>query len=262
MKIAKQNTASASPRRIALHGLIIAVVMIGIGVGATYAVFGGVLDNLGSMTGGNKVIIESVNAYTSGDRMVITGNIRNIGTGAMTSVVIDEITAGDLVITQSSATDDGLIAARHGALTISGQQHDGSDFGPTTRDLDEAVPAITAGTNTLGWAVVAAAGTPLTDTATVPNTQQFRFNPTNTVGGATADITGFSTDENVLEALPAGDSQSFRVVITGISSGANPNVLDILRSVPAGSDLFITVSGTDGQSSTISDVRTATIKQR
>lgn len=249
-------------RRSGLQQAVITGLLVVIGIGATFAITSGILDNADSMAGSNRIAITSINAYTAGDRLVISGNLQNLGSQPLTSVVIDEITAGDLVITQNSAIIDGQIAAQHGALTLEGLQHDGTDFGPITRDLDEAVAAITAGTNTLGWAVVTVAGTPATDTATTPNTEQFRLNPTAAVGGATVDITGFSIDENDLEPLAAGSSKSFRIVVTGISSGVNPNVLDILRTVPASTDLFMTVSGTDGQASTISDPRSTPVKAR
>ena len=261
MTTIRKQTSTHLNRR-ALSNLVVTLIIIGVGATMAYAALGGVQDNLGSLTGSSKVVISSINAYTSGDRLVISGNIQNIGNQPLTSVVIDEITAGSLIITQSGAIADGQIAAGHGALTLEGLEHNGTTFGPITRDLDQAVAAITAGANTLGWAMVAVAGTPATDTVTEPNTIQYRLNPTAAVGGATVDMTGISIDENDLEPLAAGASKSFRIVVTGISSGINPDVLDVLRTVPASTDLFMTVTGTDGQTSTISDPRSTRVTAR
>ena len=179
--------------------------------------------------------------------MVISGNIQNLGSQLLTSVVIDEITAGDLVITQSSAIADGQIAAGHGTLSLAGLEHDGSaiDFGEV--DIDAAVTAST-GINRIVWTAI-----------TAGSADDFRFIETAGFGGAIVDISGLSTDEDGLEPLAAG-SKSFRITVTGISSGTNPNVLDILRTVPASTNLFMTVSGTDGQASTISDPRSVSVR--
>lgn len=254
-----QKHGPAAPRtRRALHGLVITLIMIGIGAGATYAIFGGVIDNLGAMTDSNRVIIESVNAYTNNDRMVITGNIKNLGSTAMTSVVIDEIAVGDLVVTQSAAISDGTIAAGHGSITLAGLGGDAAatPIGATTVDVDTAVAAaggtITTGKVDHGAAIIVDS-----------NGAKFVFG--GAAGGANAmvDVIGLSTDEGNLESLPAGASKSFRITITGVSAGSSlGSVLDILRTVPAGSELFITMAGTDGQTSTISDVRTAKVKAR
>lgn len=109
--------------------------------------------------------------------------------------MIDEITAGDLVITQLPNIEDGLIAAGHGTMSISGLEGDGTPFSPTVLDLDTAVVAPTASTPDLAWAAAAVAGTPATDTATEPNTDTYHF-LVGTVGGATVSITGLSNDEN------------------------------------------------------------------
>ncbi len=79
---------------------------------------------------------------------------------------------------------------------------------------------------------------------------------------ATVLVTGFSTDEDDLVSLTAGSSKSFRIVVTGISTGGHADVLDILRTVPASSELYITVTGTDGSTSTISDPRSTRVTQR
>ncbi len=46
-----------------------------------------------------KLVIETVSAYTDDNRLVISGNIKNLGSGIMKSVTIDEIAVSDLVIT-------------------------------------------------------------------------------------------------------------------------------------------------------------------
>ena len=79
---------------------------------------------------------------------------------------------------------------------------------------------------------------------------------------ATVLVTGLSTDEDDLVSLTAGSSKSFRIVVTGISTGGSADVLDILRTVPASSELYITVTGTDGSTSTISDPRSTRVTQR
>ena len=252
-----QHDTRGHPIRLGLSGLIISVVMIGIGVGATFAVMGGVLDNLDSMAGSNKVIVESVNAYTNNDRMVITGNIKNIGNTALTSVLIDEISAGDLVITQDAATGDGQIVDGHGNMVLVGLQHDGNPvsfsnpvaFNATLpSDVDHTpTSSATAGHVWHGGGA---------------QDDRFYFLGAANVGGAYITVTGLSTDDDELVSLPAGVSQAFRIVITGESQGATVGLLDVLRTVPAGSELFITIAGTNGQTSTISDVRTTNVKAR
>ena len=88
-----QTQSQKLPTRSGLSGLVIALILVGIGAGATFAVMGGVLDNLDSMAATNRVVIESVTAYTNGDRMVITGNVKNLGSQPIESITIDEITA-------------------------------------------------------------------------------------------------------------------------------------------------------------------------
>ena len=251
-----QHGTRGHPIRLGLSGLIISVVMIGIGVGATFAVMGGVLDNLDSMAGSNKVIVESVNAYTNGDRMVITGNIKNIGTTAMTSVLISEISAGDLVITQNPITEDGDIPAGHGSMDLAGLGGDatGTVIATTTVDVDTDVAAI--GTLTANFVNHGAA-------ITADDGAKFVFGPAATGSSAMVDVIGLSTDEGTLESLPAGAAKSFRITITGVSVGSSAaTVLDILRTVPAGAEMILTIAGTDGQSSTISDPRTTRVNAR
>ena len=248
-------------RRSGLQQLVTLGLLVAVAIGATFAITSGILDNADSMSGTNRIAIVSVNAYTDGNRMVISGNLQNLGSQPLTSVTIDEITAGDLVITQLANIEDGQIAAGHGTLSLAGLEGDGTAFSPPALDLDSAVAAPAAATADLDWTAVAVAGTPATDTITSPNTDTYHF-LVGTVGGATVSVAGLSNDENDLEALAAGSSKAFRIVITGLSSGTNPDVLDILRTVPASSELFITVAGTDGQTSTISDPRSVRVQAR
>ena len=241
-------------RRSGLHSLVTLGLLVAVAVGATFAVTSGILDNLDSMSGSNRIAIVSVNAYTDGDRMVISGNLQNLGSQPLTSVIIDEITAGDLVITQLANIEDGQIAAGHGTLTLSGLD----DVGGTISGTDDSDATGTAGAITGGLT-----GLTITDTTGGFNIVDGSADAA-TAGtvSATVTVTGLSNDENVLEPLAAGSSKSFRIVVTGISSGGSADVLDILRTVPASSELFITVAGTDGQTSTISDPRSVRVQAR
>lgn len=204
----------------------------------------------------NRVVITDVSAFTSGDRMVVTGNMQNLGSQPLTSVTIDETTAGALIITQRTVIEDGVIEDGHGDLLLTGVDYDGDtlDFSATAA---EAVAATT---------VAPAAGekSVFLASVTVADDTYYFTDSTSNIGSATITLTGFSTTEAGAdwEALAAGSSKSFRVVITGVSSGDNTDVLDVLRSVPASTDLFITVTGTDGQTTTISDPRSTRVTAR
>lgn len=243
------NITTAQHRRSGISSLIVTLIIVGVGAGMTFAALGGIQDNLGSMTGSNRIAIESVNAYTDGDRMVITGNVKNLGSQALTSITIDEITAGDLVITQRNDISDGQIAAGHGAMTLVGLDKDGDPTTPVGDVEVGATPA--AGTTASVWT-----GSGLNN--------RFEFLVAATHGVATVSVTGLSTDDDAAnrERLGAGSSKSFRIVIMGDSTNANDHILDILRTVPASTDLYITIAGTDGQVSTISDPRSARVTQR
>lgn len=243
-------------RRPAISGLIVTLILIGIGASMTFAAMGGVFDNIGSLTGSDRLVIETVSAYTDDNRLVISGNIKNLGSGIMESVTIDEITVGDMVITQLANTEDGQIADGHGTLTLSGLDDDGD----AVRDTDDVDDAVAAGTITSGVdeeRAAAVSGVPEADKPFI-----FRNGGAGAVGMATVQITGLSNDEDVLVSLTAGSSKSFRIVVTGISIGGSADVLDILRTVPASSELYITVTGTDGSTSTISDPRSTRVTQR
>lgn len=241
-------------RRPAISGLIVTLILIGIGASMTFAAMGGVFDNIGSLTGTDRLVIETVSAYTDDNRLVISGNIKNLGSGIMESVTIDEITVGDLVITQLANTEDGAIAAGHGTLTLSGLDDVGDAIsGTDDSDTTGTAGAIASGltgltiTNTTGGFNIVDGSTDAATAGTV---------------SATVILTGLSNDEDVLVSLTAGSSKSFRIVVTGISTGGHVDVLDILRTVPASSELFITVTGTDGSTSTISDPRSTRVTQR
>ena len=232
-------------RRSGLQQLVTLGLLVAVAIGATFAITSGILDNADSMSGTNRIAIVSVNAYTDGDRMVVSGNIQNLGSQPLTSVTIDEITAGDLVITQLANIEDGQIAAGHGDMSLAGLDDGGAaiTFADVESDLTPA-----AGTTESVW--------------TGPGSDdRFEFG-TATHGAATVSVTGFSTDDDELESLSAGSSKSFRIVITGISAGGSADILDILRTVPASSELFITVAGTDGSTSTISDPRSVRVQAR
>ena len=241
-------------KRPALHGLVIVGVLVAVAVAMTFALTGNIQDNLDSMTGSNRVAITTINAYTAEDRLVISGNIQNLGSQPLTSVTIDEITVGDIVITQTSNIADGEIAPGHGTLTLIGLD----DAGTSLSGTDDSDTTGTAGSISSG-----VAGLTITDT-----TGGFNIVKGSTDAGtggtvsATVTITGLSNDENVLESLSAGSSKSFRIVVTGKSSGGSADVLDILRSVPASTQLFMTVSATDGSASTISDPRSVRVTAR
>lgn len=252
-------------RRPAISGLIVTLILIGIGASMTFAAMGGVFDNIGSLTGSDRLVIETVSAYTDDNRLVVSGNIKNLGSGIMESVTIDEITVGDLVITQLANTEDGQIADGHGTLTLSGLDDNGD---PITGTDDSGSITTVAGSTAL--TTITGGVVRLADTSAVKGFN-IRDGITTDVGApgaptiltsATVVITGLSTDENDLVSLTAGSSKSFRIVVTGISIGGSAGVLDILRTVPASSELYITVTGTDGSTSTISDPRSTRVTQR
>lgn len=240
-------------RRPAISGLIVTLILIGIGASMTFAAMGGVFDNIGSLTGTDRLVIETVSAYTDDNRLVISGNIKNLGSGIMESVTIDEITVGDLVITQLATTDDGQIVDGHGDMSIIGTTNNGDETETGEVDITTAVTATTT-SGGLTWPAIT--GTAVKD--------MFYFNDATTAatGVATVRLTGFSVHDTDLVSLTAGSSKSFRIVITGDSASSNNDVLDILRTVPASSELFITVTGTDGSTSTISDPRSTRVTQR
>ena len=181
---------------------------------------------LTSPENGHTIIVETVSAYTDDNRLVISSNIKNLGSGIMESVTIDEITVGDMVITQLANTEDGAIANGHGTLTLSGRDgagnsvtgvDDASDNGGTANTAVSNGVAVNTATNVFNifdGATAADGADPATVTATVL-------------------VTGLSTDESDLASLTAGISKSFRIVVTGISTGGFADVLDILRTVPA-----------------------------
>ena len=102
-------------------------------------------------------------AYTNGVRMVIVRNIKNLGSQPIESVTVDEITAGDLILTQSAHTADGVIDGPHGDLTLSGLD-----------DLGDPVNAGPNGSNSTTPAILQAVsnGPPMALTATIITLRQ------------------------------------------------------------------------------------------
>lgn len=246
-----KTTAQASllPRRQGISYAVVALIFA-VGSGAiAFAILGDLQGNLGSMTGSERLEILDVNAYVQGDRLVITGNVKNLGSSGMTSLAIDEISAGGLVITQDASINDGEFVAGHGTLTLSGLDYNGGALGPITGDF---MPTSgNTATNEVKW----------TANATL---SAFEFDSATT-GGATIAVTGLSMGDGsvtTVEPLAAGSSKSFRIVVTGLSSGVNPNVLDVRETVPASTDLYVSLTGTNGITTTISDPRSDRVAHR
>lgn len=238
-------------QRRALHGLVIVGVLVAVAVAMTFALTGGIQDNLDSMTGTNRIAITDINAYTAGDRLVVTGNLQNLGSQPLDSVTIDEITAGDLVITQVLDIEDGNFAGDHGDLTLSGNNGLGAMF-------DGVEDAYGAG------AGIGAGGTPPNTYPAITADEAFwgaSATPTASTPWWRVDLTGLSLDEGNLEGLAAGSSKSFRIVVTGSNTQGNL-ALDVGATVPASTSLFMTVAATDGQTSTISDPRSVRVTAR
>lgn len=168
--------------------------------------------------------------------------------------MIDEISVGSLTIQQSAATEDGEIADGHGTiLLLEGIDDNGDVTSDSDIDSDTVPTGVTAG-NEGAWPDISIAITASDD--------KFYVND-GTIGMAVVTITGLSGDEGALVGISAGSSQSFRVVIEGRSqAGSGADILDILRSVPASTELFVTLTGTDGQTTTISDPRSTRVTQR
>ena len=249
------RTTTLLPQRQGVSYLIAMMIAVVATGGIAYAIFGDLEGTFGTMTGADRIEIIDLNAYTRGDSLVITGNIKNIGNSGMDSVVIDEISVGDLVLTQTAQIDDGAIADGHGTLTLSGLD----DAGGAVSGTDDAdATGGTAGSITGG----------LTGLTTTDNGNLFNIVDSSSDAGAggtvtaTVVVTGLSTDEGNLASLASGASQSFRITVTGISSPGAADVLDVLESVPASSDLFASFTGTDGTTTTISDPRSTTVTRR
>ncbi len=244
MENIRTETVHARP---AISGLVVTLILVGVGAGMTFAALGGIQDNLGGLAGTNKVVIESVNAYVAGDRMVITGNLKNIGSVPLTSVTIDEITAGALVITQDGTIEDGELGTSHGNMELTGLANDGS----------ASKTVLTSGSCTGGTGYVTGSG-------------DFNFAATNAGTDCTASVhvTGLSTSKDNSEALQPGTSKSFRITIHGDSqvasspTGPYEATLDPKKTVPASTKITITIAGTDGKTSTISDARSTNVKYR
>ena len=262
MTTISRGTATCLPQRQGVSYLIAMMIAVVATGGIAYAIFGDLEGTFGTMTGADRIEIIDLNAYTRGDSLVITGNIKNIGNSGMDSVVIDEISVGDLVLTQTAQIDDGAIADGHGTLTIEYLDNNENSYAATD-DRDDVESNATAGTGTaislgvnqntpagtvdpLGYQFQTATGTP----AAVAT------------GVARVTLTGLSTNEDTLSPLASGASQSFRITITGVSANGAAGVLDILESVPASSDLFASFTGTDGTTTTISDPRSTTVTRR
>lgn len=252
------RTATLLPQRQGVSYLIAMMIAVVATGGIAYAIFGDLEGTFGTMTGADRIEIIDLNAYTRGDTLVITGNIKNIGNSGMDSIVIDEISVGGLVLTQTAQINDGVVAAGHGTLSMSGIGGDtaGTAIALSAVDVDTAVAAagatITVGKVNHGAAITA-------------NSNGAKFVFGGAAGGANAviDISGLSTDEGNLAPLPSGASQSFRITVTGVSiSSSDAAVLDILATVPASSDLFASFTGTDGTTTTISDPRSTTVTRR
>lgn len=250
------------PHRLALSGLVVVAILVAVAGAMAFALTGGIQDNLDTMTGSNRIAITNINAYTAGDRLVITGNVQNIGSQPVDSLIIDEITADRLVITQNAAISDGDFEDEYGALTLEGLDDAGNAVGPNTHDrsFNATVHDPSAGNGPAGCR-----------DGDTPTDDEFFILTVDVTSGTTAGnptctalvtISGLSTDSEELESLAAGSSKSFRIVIVGDSSGTNTDVLDILRTVPASTQLFMTVSASDGSTSTISDPRSVRVTAR
>ena len=253
----KQVNSIGSPRRTGLSGVVYLIIIVGITIGVTFTVVGDITDSFDTMTSSNRLAIETVNAYTDGDRMVITGNIKNLGSQPISSVLIDEISVGRMTITQDAHTDDGQIEGPHGSMTFSGIAGDGTTTVPTgaaaTVDVDADVTGAGGSVTQVNHGAA----------FTTDDGNKFVFGGTATGAIVVVDVTGLTTDEGNQAAIGAGQSKSFRIVITGVSAGnSGAATLDILETVPASAELFITVTGTDGSTTTISEPRTTRVTQR
>lgn len=222
-----QTQTQALPRRRALHGLFITILLVGIGVAMTLNATGFLGDSIFDIAGSNAIAITKVSAYVDGNKLVITGDMKNIGTTAFQSVLIDEITVHDLTITQDPGlqTGGGFTNA-HGDMDVRGKRNSGTIHEGNGNSTGGAVFDVKVGTD---------------DFAKVDL------------------IRGISTAEDNVISLSPGQSQNFRITIDGVSGS---NSLSIPHSVLSGSKLFITVIGTDGQASTVSDPRETQVRQR
>ena len=250
-QIQKHKDARTSPRRTGLSGVVYLIIIVGITIGVTFTVVGDITDSFDTMTSSNRLAIEGVNAYTDGDRLVISGNIKNLGSQPLSSITLDEITVGDLVLTQVIDIADGQIVdgGDHAKMSLSGLPNTG-----TTRVSDNGVahtpnPRLTD--SGLTWTSTSG-----------PGFYFYTAGNSTDDGIAKVELTGFSVSGATLSTISAGSSQAFRIVITGDSTSSDPDMLDILRTVPASAELFITVTGTDGDITTISEPRTTRVTQR
>lgn len=231
-----------------LVAMMIAVVATG---GISYAIFGDLEGTIGTMTGADRITILDLNAYKRGDSLVITGNIKNTGTSSLDSITIDEISVGDLVVTQTVVVDDGRIADGTGDVTVSGLD------GSAARSRVESVVA--------NHDTPALTGTPSGACSSAAHPASgfhlMASGGSGTVCMAAVTLTGLSIDEDSLAHLPAGGQARFRIVVTGVSDGG-AGVLDVAESVPTNKKLFASFSATDGRTTTISDPVTTRVVRR
>ena len=74
-----QTKTRELPRRRAVSGIVIMLIIVGVGAGMAFAALSGIQDNLGGLTGSNHIQITRISAYTDGDRLVISGDVKNLG---------------------------------------------------------------------------------------------------------------------------------------------------------------------------------------
>ena len=168
------------------------------------------------------------------DTLVLSGVVKNFGDHTFQSVVLGELRAGSLLVTQSAVTDGWSVVEPHGSARLSGLESNGMVFYAGSVDLDSPVIA-SYGDDRLEWGGHGGVWQP-------PVGNTFRFAEIPSVGGASVSIDGLSVDEDDLVGIGPGESVQFRVEIRGAPGGIG--VLDLDASVWSGAQPpYVTTRG-------------------
>ena len=225
--------------------------------GTHYAV--GASQQAAAQHGSAHLNITQFGAFMSGERLIILGSMHNAGDRPLDSVVIGEITAGNLAIYQSAATAGGMIVNPHGTLALTGlggnatTPHMVSGSDDAADDCGEAPAAIPGGVDASARA----------NAFNIHNTIHHPLLADAATVSTVVYVGGFSTDEDGLEPLAAGESRPFKIVVYGGDPRAGADdVLNLAASIPFGAEMSMTITGTDGRTHVASDARTVLVNYR
>lgn len=203
--------------------------------------------------------ITQFGAFMSGERLIILGSMHNAGDHPLDSLVIGEITAGNLTIYQSAATAGGMIVNPHGTLALTG-------FGGNATTLHIVSGSDDAADDCGGAPTAIPGGVDASARANAFNIHNTIHHPLLADAATVSTVVyvgGFSTDEDDLEPLAAGESRPFKIVVYGGDPRAGADdVLNLAASIPFGAEMSMTITGTDGRTHVASDARTVLVNYR